>query len=59
MATGQLHHKLDRVAGEIDWVPNQQILLSFKRQLHHKSCDPGQLLIRHLSEGRMFVKFIG
>ena len=23
VATGQLHHKLDRVAWEIDWVPNQ------------------------------------
>ena len=23
LATGQLHHKLDRVAWEIDWVPNQ------------------------------------
>ena len=54
-ATGQLHHKLDRVAWEIDWVPNQQILLSFKRQLHHKSCDPGQLLIRQKSERRLNV----
>ena len=50
VATGQLHHKLDRGAWEIDWVPNQQILLSLKRQLHHNSCDPGQLLIRHKSE---------
>ena len=45
VATGQLHHKLDRVVWEIDWVPNQQILLCFKRQLHHKICDPVQDLM--------------